>query len=183
VVAGFLAGCGTSAAPPSSTGVLTAADIPHSLGLAENHSDTSVNLGKSLSQAYPGCSGHFAAFTVGGRVPTPDTPGTKIYLEVFSESSSCRDAAKATTIFAKAAKAVEEKNVGGTPLSGIGDSGVIARAQTGGADDYALFWRNGAELGFIELSGPARNRSISTGQIKTLARRQVDRQSGVKAGG
>jgi hypothetical protein len=173
-----LGGCGAAAATHASTGVLTAADLPASLALEENQSVTAVNLGKALTQTYPGCSGHFAAFTVGGQVPTPVATGTKIVAEVFSESSSCSSATKATSVFATAAREIEVKKVGGIPLSGIGDGAVIAHIHSSRADEYALFWRTGSELGFIQLSGPAGNRSISTGQIKTLARRQIARQSG-----
>lgn len=174
-IAGAVAwgGCGAGATTSASDGVLTAADLPASMGLAGNHSATAVNLGKAFGQAYPGCAGHFAVFTVDGRTPTPVSAGTTISPEVFSEAARCRSTDQAATVFRHTAGEVEANNVGGTPVSGVGAEAVVAAMDTKRANEYALFWKDGTSLGFIQLSGPVGDRAITIGEIKVLARRQI----------
>jgi hypothetical protein len=173
--AGLLAGCG-GAARPAAARVLTNADLSPSLALAENHSNTAVNLGKALTQVYPGCVGHFAVFTDHGRVPTSDATGPTSR-EVFSEASLCPSADKATSVFDRAARAVEVKKVGGRAISGMADAAVLAQFRGGGAHEYALFVRDGSVLGFVQLTGPSGDPTVTATEIKVLARRQLARQS------
>jgi len=139
----------------------------------ENHSSVARRLAQVFRVTYPGCAGRFAVFTEGGRTPSPVSTGTTIFPEVFSESSACPNAAGARTVFQKSAREVEAAKVGGTAISGFGDAAVIARIETGRADEYALFWRDGAVLGFIQLSGPTGDGQISAAGIEALARRQI----------
>ncbi|HEY5252956.1 MAG TPA: hypothetical protein VIJ09_14920 [Acidimicrobiales bacterium] len=176
--ASLLSSCGSKAVDTTAARLLTNADVGPPLGLTENRSSTTVNLGKALSQTYPGCVAHFTAFTERGRTPSPVATGTTIFPEVFSEASACTSVAQATAVFARAARQVEVKKVGGKALAGMADAAVMARIETGRAHEYALFWRNGPVLGFIQLSGPADNPAISADQIKVLGRRQIARQSG-----
>ncbi len=169
-------GCGGSAATPTSGGVLTDADLPASMGLAGNHSATAVNLGKAFGQAYPGCAGHFAVFTVDGRTPTPVSSGTTISPEVFSEAARCRSSDQAAVVFRHTAGEVEANNVGGTPVTGVGTGAVVASMDTKRANEYAIFWEDGTSLGFVQLSGPVGDRAITVGEIEVLARRQIARR-------
>jgi hypothetical protein len=54
---------------------------------------------------------------------------------------------------------------------------VLAQTHIDGVHQYALFWRNGSVLGFVQLSGPASDAAITAAQIKVLARREIARQS------
>jgi len=142
----------------------------------ENHSAVARSLAQTFGHTYPGCRGQFAVFTEGGRTPGPVSTGTTIFPEVFSESSACPDVAEAGTTFRKAAGEVEAAKVDGRAISGFGSAAVIARIETGRADEYAIFWQDGSVLGFIQLSGPTGDGRISAGQIEALARRQMARR-------
>jgi hypothetical protein len=157
--------------------VLANGELPSSLALLQNHSVTAVGLGRTFGHTYRGCPGHFAVFTEKGRTPTPVSAGAEIFTELFSESSLCPSATAARSAFARAAASVEAKAVAGTPVSGLGDTAVVATVKTDRAVEYALFWKAGRVLGFIQLSGPKGAMGITVAQVKALARRQMARSS------
>ncbi|HVC68848.1 MAG TPA: hypothetical protein VNC61_01155 [Acidimicrobiales bacterium] len=151
--------------------MLSNADLPASLGLKQNNSDAAQNLAKVFNQTYPGCVGHYAVFTLQGRSPSPVLTGKTIYPQVFSESATCGSSAKAQSVFAEVSKKVTK--FGASSVSGIGDSAFLARSKSKTANSYVIFWRDGAVLASVQLSGPVGNKKISVAETKLLARRQV----------
>ncbi|MGH9016378.1 MAG: hypothetical protein ACRDY1_01400 [Acidimicrobiales bacterium] len=177
VAGGLLASCsgGTSGAGASTAvpGVLTVAGIPSALGLEQNRSSTTSSLGQAYGHVYPGCTGHFAAFTGGGRAPTPVSVGTTIYVQVYALHATCASVAKAQAVFRSDARQTETNEFHGRAVSGIGDAAVAGTMSKARADEYVIFWRHGATLGFLQLSGPAGAPRISAAETAVLARHQV----------
>jgi hypothetical protein len=164
--AGVLAGCG---GPTAS--VLTNTAMPSNLKLKQNQSDVAQNLAKVFNKTYPGCTGTYAVFTLDGRKPTPVLSGKTIYPQVFSESATCPNVAEAQSVFDGVAKKV--KTFGAKTLTGIGDGAFLATSATKTATSYVIFWRDGAVLASVQLSGPARDTRITAAETKLLAHRQI----------
>jgi hypothetical protein len=162
-----LAACGG----PSAT-VLTNSALPANLKLQQNNSDVARNLATVFNKTYPGCTGTYAVFTLHGRTPTPPLSGT-IYPQVYSESATCPDVATAQSVFSGVVKRVT--TFGATTLSGIGDGAILAtsKSETGNAHSYVIFWRDGAVLASVQLSGPTSDHLITVAETRLLAHRQI----------
>lgn len=172
--AGLLAGCGGVSSPSSpSSGAVTNASLASNLGLKPNDSAQTRSLGDVYGQVFPGCADHFAAFTEGGRTPTPVSFGQTIFVEVYAETASCPSSAKAQAVYSHDAAETEAQKIGGKTLSGIGSEAVMASMPTSRAHEFVIFWRDRAKLGFVQLSGPAGDERISGADTESLARRQI----------
>jgi hypothetical protein len=147
--------------------------MPASLQLQENHSNDAQNLATVFNRTYPGCTGHYAVFTLHGRPPSPVLTGKTIYPEVFSESANCPSVDKARAIFQGVAKRV--KTFGATTVSGIGNAAILASSSSKTANSYVIFWQDQSILASVQLSGPADDAHISVAEAKLLARRQIAR--------
>jgi hypothetical protein len=164
------AACGSSSPPPA---VLENADIPAALHLQQTQSGTAQSLNQVVSQTYPGCTAQSAVFTVNGRSPSPVLTGTTIYRQVFSESATCPSAAKAESVFQ--ALFTRVKTFGATTVTGVGDAAFLTRSTSAKALSFDIFWRHGAILGSVQLSGPVADKFITVAETTVLARRQLAR--------
>jgi hypothetical protein len=147
--------------------------MPAVLQLQQDHGSDAQNLAKVFNRTYPGCTGHYAVFTLKGRAPSPVLTGKTIYPEAFSESANCPSADKAHSVFVTVSQKV--KTFGATTVAGIGDGAVLATSHSKTANSYVIFWQDGAVLASLQLSGPAGDTHISVAETKLLARRQVAR--------
>jgi hypothetical protein len=168
----LVAGCGGGSSPPVAKGPTNAA-LAFTLGLTQSDSAQVHSLGAVYDQVFSGCPAHFAAFTEGGRAPTPVSVGTTIFVQAYEETASCASVGKAQSVYHHDASETEAPRIGGQPLSGIGNEAVMATMPTGRAREYVVFWRDGTRLGFVQLSGPLSDTRISLAKVESLARGQI----------
>lgn len=64
---------------------------------------------------------------------------------------------------------------GAVTVKGVGDDAFVAHSSSKTANSYDIFWRHGAVLASVQLSGPVGDSHISTAETKQLALLQLSR--------
>lgn len=160
-----LSACGGSSAP----GVLTRSDIPSYLGVHAT-SSTLAEVGVKVPRTHGCKTSGVAIFTASVRDALSGLPNVAKSPAVLSTVISCPRAA--------AVQGVLNTSVAGSSRSvpGLGSGAKLVNLSRSGMDrDYEVIWRQGNQIGAVDLGGPPRDSRITPALVELLARRAAAR--------
>ena len=160
--ASVVSACGGSSTP----GVLTQADIPSYLGVRST-SSTLGEIGAPLPRTH-GCKATgVAIFTAPVRDAISALPNVAKSPAVLSAALSCPRATAAQGVVGAFVTGRDTRSV-----PGLGGRAKLVNLSRGGMDrDYEVIWRQGNEIGSVDLGGPPSDKRITPALVELLARR------------
>jgi len=169
VAGGALTLSACSSAPH--VGVITQADIPSYLGVSA--SPTARSAGVLLPVArFHGCK------TVGVAVFTASVPNELQGNPTVAKAPGIISVAVSCPRVADAREALRTfvPTIGGRSMRGLGDDATLVNASRDGSDRlFDVVWRQGNQIGAVDVGGPPNDSRITSALAELLARRAAAR--------